>query len=178
MGCGRDLQKILLLIPCPNCGATNVEGSKFCMSCGLALPETLLSPTARTETLEQPRPIVKQAKPTPIQIGPALTFDAVNLLLALVGTALGMLATLISRYFIATVSYALPAFALTIGGILLTVLFAFVGIVLVAFWVFKTRAIQKNMKQKRLVQSEQAFFRGIEEDISALLGTEGKQYAK
>jgi hypothetical protein len=178
MGCGRDLQKILLAIPCANCGATNVEGSKFCMSCGLPLPETILSPTAQTTMLKQPRAIVKQANPMRSHRAPALFFDGVDLLLALVGTALGVLATWISRYLIARVSYPVPAFAQTIGITLLTVLVAFVGIVLVAFGVFKTRAMQKNMQQKRLVQREKAFFRGIEEDISGLLGTEGKQYAK
>ena len=56
---------------CPNCGAANNEGSKFCSSCGGPLPVSAPAPAAAPAPAPQPvQPVQPQAVPVQPQVQP------------------------------------------------------------------------------------------------------------
>ena len=178
MSCGHDLSNTLFSMLCANCGTTNSEGSRFCMSCGHDLSKVLLSPSAQPTAAEHPPAIVQQVDPRTRQSRPDEFRAGGDLLLALTGTVFGALAGIISRTLVSRDSYLFDSFALTTVVTLLTLLVSFSSIIPVAFAVFRKRAVQRKMKLNQLRQTEMSFFMSVEDDISVFLGAGGKRYAE
>jgi Double zinc ribbon len=178
MSCGHGLSKTLVLNLCRNCGTAYSEGSKYCMSCGHDLSKTLVSPTHQSSAPAHPPAIAEQVHPVQVRSRPGKLLDRVDLLLALVATSLSVLASIISKYLLSQVSYPFPPFVLSPAGIILTMLVSFLGIIPVTIGVFRTRAIERKTKLKRLIQKERGFFAKVDGDVSFVLGKGVKQNAE
>ncbi len=162
---------------CPNCGTVNPEGAKFCKGCGQALTPASPAPTAEPARPALPPPVAAQLHPTrsPGRLGQLVA--PVDALLALIGTGLGALAGFASQSLLPRLSLQLAPFALTVAVTIAALLAAFLGILLVAYGVFMSRASQRRMKLKKLIQKEKVFFVTTDEDIKVLAGQRGKQHA-
>jgi hypothetical protein len=178
MGCGHELPAPLLSLQCANCGTANAVGSQFCMSCGHELSNSLPSPSDQPTTAAQAPAIVQPVTPTTSPSRPGKLLDGVDLLLALIGTMFGALASLVSQALVTRDAYLFYPFALTLVITGLTLVVSFSSIIPVAFGVFRNRAIQRKMKLRKLIQKEKVFFMSIEEDVSGLLRAGGKPYVR
>ena len=178
MSCGRELLEMSISTQCPNCGTTNAAGSKYCMGCGHDLATKIVSPLDQSLALAPPATIAAPVQAKSIHARPGKLLDLGDVLLALIGTGLGALACLISQALLSQVSYPLPTFALSAAGLILTLLVSFLGIIPLTIMVFRSRAIARKTKLKMHFRKESGFFMTVDEDISFLLGQAEKKYAE
>src|SRR5258708_24228808 len=97
MSCGRELLEMSISTQCPNCGTTNAAGSKYCMGCGHDLATKIVSPLDQSLALAPPATIAAPVQAKPIHARPGKLLDIGDLLLALSATALGARACLASQ---------------------------------------------------------------------------------
>jgi hypothetical protein len=99
-----------------------------------------------------------------------------DVLLAAVGTGLGALAAFLSRVYLPRLGWPLMPWALTISLTLAALLASIACILLAAYGVFVSRASQRRMRLKKLIQKEKTFFMTIDADVAVLAKARGGRH--